>query len=187
MCTIKVMIYPDWMVKAMQDHGLTWEDGNDLKKLESILSVRDLVIYSSINSLHFHDVIESVLCSLKGVQPGFSLEDIQPFFMSNERADGANQLSYHELVSQVYDPEIEGDRLVDLVCAESAKGVRLWPEAVIGNTVHVSILPTNIDRNDAIAQSLEALVKIINDETPITMETTALFDLYIQHRLQHAA
>jgi hypothetical protein len=186
MCTVKLMIYPEWMVDAMKQNGLSFEHGKDLKILEGIVSVRDLIIYTSINSLHMHTVLETMFTTFNNVRPGLELQDIEDTFMSSSD-DAASQLSYRDLSEQVYSPEVLGNGLMSMLCNSNATQVKLVPEVVIGDTIHARIVPTRQTKADTVCHTLEALLQIINDESPIVMEDTALFELYHRVILQNAA
>ena len=177
MATVKLMIYPEWMVDAMKQNGLTFEAGTDLKMLEGIVSVRDLVIYSALNSLHLHQVLETALIPFNGVLPGLDIDAVTSVFMSGEHDNGV-ELSYRELSNQIYDPEALGSDAVSILCNDDADRIRLVPETIIGDTIHARIVPTTMSRRDAVKSTLTALAQLINDESPIVMEDTALFELY---------
>lgn len=185
MATIKLMIYPEWMVDAMKQNGLTYDVGTDLKMLEGIVSVRDLIIYSSVNSLHLHEVLEKSLMPFEGVLPGLDLTHIEPIFMSMGES-GPKELTYREMSEQIYSPETLGNDMVTMLCNGDAEQIRLVPEAIIGDTIHARIVPTTMSRREAVLSTISALAQLINDESPIVMEDTAVFELYHKAHLQYA-
>lgn len=185
MSEVKLMIYPEWMIEAMKDNGLSYEDGTNIKNLEGIVSVRDLIIYSSLNSLHMHEILETAFTGFTGVLPGLDISDIEDYF-TTMGDDGMKELAYRDFANQVYDPQVLKTEAVSMLCHRDTDHIRLVPEVIIGNTVHVRAVPTTMSRREATLDTLESLLEIINDESPISMEDCALFGIYHQCRLQHA-
>jgi len=177
MSTVKLMIYPEWMIDAMKQNGLSFENGKDLKILEGIVSVRDLIIYSSVNSLHFHEVMSLAFTNFTNVKPGLDMSDIEDYFMSSGD-DGAKQLSYRELSEQIYSPEMLGSAAMQMLCNDNATSIRLVPEVVIGDTIHACVVASHQPKAACTLRTLEDLLQIINDESPIVMEDTALYEIY---------
>lgn len=185
MSEVKLMIYPEWMVDAMKQNGLSYEVGKDLKILEGIISVRDLIIYSSINSLHMHEVLSTCITDFTGVLPGLDYSDIEDH-LSGTSTDTTSQISYRDLADQVYSPDVLGSDMVSMLCNSDAKTIRLVPEVIIGDTIHARVVATDLEKSEVVRTTLEGLLQLINDESPIVMEDCALFEIYTQTQLQHA-
>lgn len=185
MACVKLMVYPDWVQRAMNDHGLTYDDGCDLKKMSGILSARDFIIYLSVNSLHMHDMLEALFLPLQGVQPGLTMEQIESYFMQH---DPAQQIGYAELMNTLYDQDVNTPQdVLEMLCDSDLPRAKLVPERIDGEIIHARLVPTNEYVNDAYRSTVYGLAEIINDQSPITMEGTSLYRLSVRACLQRTA